>query len=593
MKVIVGNVYQPTLEGSSVKITRSASDPVPTCTLNLVDNTSSIAITAMSELLVLDDQVIPNPTVNMLQNPSLNPFATSWTTTAISGATYSQNGGGGLIITLANVGLGSAPGISQQTLPGSVIPGQTYTASVYVQGSSSPTNFFAKITLNWFDAGGNVVGSSTVFNGPTPPSTSLVRYSVTATAPAGASVAAVGAAANATNATNSGVVTFTQPQLEPNWFPTLSYPLPWCGPAQTNCRQLPLGLWIRQYRKFAGFVTHDVNGNYKGNVRTVQVDAVGYAWLCGTILCNDSFTNTNDNTIMTTLLNKYLKSGGVNMLTTTSVIQGYQLSNLQSNWDDLRTIFDNLAAQSGFYWTFDFYWNAIYAPPGFFSLAFSLICDHSATPDNVTTFPAYTFSDESDYTQPGATILVIGNGTNVAEVVDPDVSAQLGIISGYSLPTGTSWMRKVNESTLNSVADCTRRGEAELIQYAGSRGIVHLKTNVELIAGYSVPVTSSTDGLNRTNLLLQQVTATWIGTDGTLTDEWEYTADLGATNRAATNIISRIFRATTRGTSAPAISTTTAAVMETVQYVDSLSGTLHAAATAKYGSATYGFSSYS
>src|SRR5258707_1893094 len=104
MRVIIGGVYQPTLDGSSVKITRSASDPVPTCALNLVDNTSSIAIQAMQEILVLDDQVIPNPTVNMLQNPSLNPYTSGWLTSGPpTGETVTQNTGGGGVVTLCKV----------------------------------------------------------------------------------------------------------------------------------------------------------------------------------------------------------------------------------------------------------------------------------------------------------------------------------------------------------------------------------------------------------------------------------------------------------------------------------------------------------
>jgi hypothetical protein len=613
LRVIIGGVYYPTLEGSSVRITGSASDPVSTCALDLVDNTSSIAIRSPQEILVLDDQLIPNPAVNLLLNPSLNPYGTSWNvSTAGTGETFAQVGGGGFSITVANVAGGDLP-LQQTTVVGSIVPGQAYTLSFFAQGSNTPTNLALEAHILWLNTtssnnSGAKYGAATYgfasysspnvgtadFFGAFPVSTTLARYSLTGVAPATANSALIELGYRVSSTTNSGTISYTQIQFEPNWFPNLSYPTPWCGPAQTNCRQLPLGLWIRQYRKFAGFVSHDVNADYKGNVRTVQVDAVGYAWLCGTIYCNDSFTNTADSTIFTTLLNKYLKSNGVNMLNTAQIVQGYQLSNMQSNWDDLRTIFDNLAAQSGFSWTFDYYWNAIYAPPGYYTLMISLICDNSAIPDNITTFPAYTFSNESDYTQPGATILVLGNGTNVAEVVAPGVAAELGILSGYSLPTGTSWMRKVNESTLNSVADCTRRGEAEFLQYANPRAIVHLKANVELRAGYSVPVTSSTDGLNRTMLLLQQVTATWLGTNETLTDEWEYTADLGATNRTATNIISRIFRATTRGTSAPAISTLTAAALDTAQYVDSLSGTLHTPVTATYGgSATYGFASYS
>ena len=569
MRIIMGGMSQPTLDGSTVRIRQAMSDPVPTCSLNLIDNTSSIVPVAMQELLVIDDQVYPNPTINYFLNPSLNPYnGGGWLITMTgTGRSYATVVGGGVAVTYTNYGGFPTDIFLTSTAPpiGQIVVGQSYTASIYVQGSSSPTNLKASIQLIWQDGTGNTTGSQT-FTGPTPVSTSLVRYSVQGVAPAGTMTAQMTLSVIQTNNTNSGVVTFTQAQFEPDWIPTLAYPTPFCGPSQTNCQQLPLGYWIRQYRKFAGFVTHSTNGSYHGNVRTVSVDAVGYAWLMGTIVVNNTFASQTDAQIISTLLSTYLTSNyyvsPTALVTTTYVVTGASITTYDSNWDDLRTLFDGLASQSGFYWTVDNYWNMIYAPPGYFAASIALICDDSSTPNMTTTFPGYEFSSEMDYTQPGSTVLVLGNGTNSAKVIDGNTTRINGINSGYYLPTGSSYMRKVNEGTLGSNADCVIRGIADMLQYDSPRGLYHVRTNVELIAGESIQITSATEGLTASSQLIQTVQSSWMGTSETLQDYWEYQSDLGAVNRATVNILSRLFRLTNSNSTAVAIGTTSLAVFE-------------------------------
>jgi hypothetical protein len=117
-------------------------------------------------------------------------------------------------------------------------------------------------------------------------------------------------------------------------------------------------------------------------------------------------------------------------------------------------------------------------------------------------------------------------------------------------------MRKVNNSGLQSTTDTNTRGVAEVLQYNQTRKVYHLTTNVELIPGESIPVTSATESLSAVPLLIQSVTTTWLGTDETLTDVWQHQADLGALNRKVTSILNRIFRATNSNSSAPAIAST-------------------------------------
>lgn len=567
MKVIIGGMYRPTLDAATVTTTRAMSDPVPTCSLHLKDDTSSLKVQALQEILVLDEQMYSNPTANLLQNPNMSPYATHWNAGGSGNPTLAQNMGGGVTATFTNATIVPRFFMDQATTFGTVVPGVTYMLSCTVQGSSAVA-VGANFQVLWLTASNQGNGSFS-FDGAIPASGSAIRYSMSGVAPVGTVAADIRIGFDTSSSTNSGSITYTNIQFEPMWFPTIAYPTPFVGPNQTNCQQIAGTYWIRQYRKFAGFVTHTIAQDYHGNARTLQIDSVGYAWLMSTILANDSFSNQTDSAIISSLLSKYLLSYGATFISTTNVVTGVTMTSFGSNWDDLHTLFNNLAAQSAFYWTVDYYWNFIYAPPGYFAMMIALIADNSATPDLVTTFPVYNFSAEMDYTQPGSTILVIGSGSNVAEVIDGSTTAQNGLISGYSLPAGTSWMRKINDSSLQSVTDCTNRGMAEVLQYDYPRNLYHLTTNVELIAGDSIQVTSATDGLNATSLLIQKVQATWIGKSETLIDTWEYQADLGAANRAATHILSRLFRLANKNTSAPAISATTLALIEPIGVADS------------------------
>src|SRR2546430_5567506 len=247
MKVIINNIGIKTLEGSTVAITSSISDPISYCSLSIVDTTSSFVIAGMQEILVLDDKKIPYPTANLALNPTMNPYTDYWGITTGSGQTISQNGGGGIIWTFSNAPTNS---ISEALVGANVVPGQTYTSSVTLTGASA-VNLRAGVGIVWYD-NSNAQISSNSTNVTVTNSTQTISY--TAVAPANASFAGCYFISFESSATNSGSITFTNAQFEAQWFSTFSYPTPFCGPGQTNCMQVSFGFWIRQYRKFAGFI---------------------------------------------------------------------------------------------------------------------------------------------------------------------------------------------------------------------------------------------------------------------------------------------------------------------------------------------------
>ncbi len=654
MRILIGGIaYNETgiakLDAGSVRYKGTTADPVPTCNVSLVDNNSSITIAPLAELIILDEKVLPNPTQNFLQNPSLLSAQSARYTQVTSGGftgSLTFAGGGGLTATITGGG-GSAFGEETQTTQaGLIVPGQTYMLSGYLNIATPMTNSNAYLSFQFLDAAGNSLGS--ISAGTFTTTAGTIRINTAANlgiAPAGAVYIKIHFGVQQTGVTPSGTAVFSTLQLEPMWFPSIvSYPSPDCNPAQSNCVLLPNNTTVRQYRKFGGLVVDAIAGDYKGNVRTIQITANGYAWIFSLIYDASNFVNTTDANIIGTYIAGYFpaSAAGLHLFTTTGVITGNTIDNLQANWDDLRSIFNGFAANAGYYWTADAYWNFLFQPPGYTQMPISLIADNSGNPDGVTTFPIYNFKAETDVTQIGASVLVLGgtastslltaltNGVGVTSLdvaplpvpvlsgtamyisgnqgvtlsanaaagattlsinlftplknygvgssistnpyvalaIDPaNTSIYNQALYGFGIP-GQIFMRKVNDGSLQSVADVTNRGIAELIQYSPPRKLYHGMTNVEPLVGQGIQITSNTDGLNATTLLIQQATAQWLGVNEFLQDLWEYQVDFGAVNRTATSILSSIFRQTTKNNSAPTITNTALAAFERFGFVD-------------------------
>lgn len=631
MRIIIGNIAQNMLDASSVTYSSAVSDPVPTCNLTLIDNESAVEIQELQEILVLDETLIPNPTENLVVNPTLNPFdgpTSGWWANPDSGVTLSQNTGGGVIFTINNPSDNLA-NMNQLTQTNAVVPGQAYTFSATMTGSVTSGGVQAILSFVCYATAG--LSLSAGQSSPVTPTGTPQIVSLTFTPPAGTTYVSLFLKFTFGSGTPVATLVYTDVQLEPNWFPGVIYPTPFCGPGVTNCVELPMGTWIRQYRRFGGFILKATAGNYIGKQRTWQLAASGYGWLLSLRYSNDSYSTQYDDQIMTALLNKYYNS----MFNLNNILQGVQVTSLQFNWTDLRSIFDGFAGQSGFYWTADAYWSIFYQAPGYTTMPYGLICDESSVPDTITTFAAYNFSRDKDMTQPGNDVIVIGGSpgatklttalvsgsnftsldveslpneyssgttvviadsshtqsvtlsatagenattlsvnsfnanfsykvgtsvtppTNVAEQMDP-ASIQNYAYRGFPL----QMQRFVNDTSLQSLQDCATRALADLLQYDYVRVIYHLSTQAELIAGQAIPVTSNTDFLNATSLLIQQVKAKWLGVGSTFADVWEYQADLGSVNRSATNLLSHLARQSLSSSGAPAIAQTSLVVLE-------------------------------
>lgn len=598
----INDVLYPTILQETINIARTANDPIPTFTFTLQDDPSHIPLSELAEVVFLDAGQIPNPTHNLLSNPAMNPYNTNWTYTSHAGVTPSTNGGGGLALAFSNASNGASVKLSQTTQNGEIVAGQQYMASVQVQGTSTPTNVFATLQVNFLDQNGNFVSSASTA-GPTPPSGTTTQYTLQVSVPTGIYYLQMQLIGTTSSATNSGNIIFTQAQLEPMTFATgrnfqLSYPTPWCASGQTNCFVLPDGTCVRQFRLFGGLITKATAGAHIGLNRQWSVTVSGYAWLLQKQILNDSWTAQTDSSIINSFVTKYFN----NVFSTANVASTNSFSNtLSYQYNGTgRDLFDALQTNSGYIYGSDPYWTLFYQPPGYNSLNFEL----SDTPDGIVSFPYYGYSRDIDATQLGNNIYVTGATGLAAIVIDAQSVATYA--NKLTTATGAFW-RQVNNSALNSAQACIDAGIGEASEYGYARPIVHLSTNQFMVPGYTIYLTSRTDSLTRASFLIQKVTLVLVGFQSLGYATYECQCDLGAFNPELTNILSAILRlqtSTTTGTASASyygpVTAPTPSIglmaTETINFYDSIvvavtsTTPIMGIPTAQYGTAqaTYG-----
>lgn len=580
VRLLINDVWYPTIRSETINISRTANDPIPTFTFALQDDPSQIAISELQEVIFLDAGQIPNPTHNVLRNPLLVPYATNWTVqTPSSGGSITQLNPGVRII------LNNATGtvqFSQQTQPSLVVPGQSYCLSMWGATSTTLTNCYPYLALYFFDANLNTLSSQTLL---IPANTTTTRLSIQLQAPNNAVYMWAGIGISQSSGTNAGSMTFWYVQLEPMSFASGDvqqfYPTPFCANGQTNCVLMPDGTSIRQYRLFGGYVTKATAGHYIGNNRQWTVTVSGYAWLFQKQVLNDSFTTKTDNFIINNLVTKYFP----NQFSTTQVATGATLDVFGYTYNGtMRDALDALASNSNFYIYADPYRVIFYQPPGYNQLPFQL----SDRPDGVTSFPYYAYSYDLDGTQLGNATIVTG-ATGISAV---EYDAQS--IGYYNLKTngqGIFW-RTVNDSTIASTAAAHMRAVAENTQYNYARETVHLTTNQMMIPGYSVLFSGATDGFFDVSFLIQKSTLVLKGFVSQGTPLYECQCDIGAWNPDLVNITVRMLRK--QLVNANNIGTPVVGLMATEQmtFVDSVNITIIHASPATYSMGIYGTSTY-
>jgi hypothetical protein len=577
VRLLINDVYYPTILRDSIAIDRTANDPIPTFKITIQDDPSNIAISELEEVIFLDAGQVPNPTHNLLRNPVINPYATNWTAATTPGGTIMQASPG---VTLTASTIATSFGLSQISQNGLVVGGQTYMLSCWMQ--SSLTNLNSFLTITYLSATGATLTSQSLALG----SSASAQYSVSLIAPTGSTSAQISFGLQLTNITNSGSCTFWNIQFEPMSFTTgiaqQYYPTPFCANGQVKCLLMPDGTSIRQYRLFGGYVTKATAQNYIGNNRQWSVQVSGYAWLLQKQILNDNFTNQTDAAMLKSLINKYFP----NQFNTAMISTGSTLDLFGYTYNGtFRDAIDALSANSGFYFYVDAYRAVIYQPPGYNTLDFML---SDRNPDGVTSFQYYSYSLDIDGTQLGNACIVTG-ATGIAAIEYDGQS--IGYYNQKTNGQGIFW-RSVSDSTIASTAAARQRAIAEIAMYGYAVKTAHVTTNQPMIPGYSILFTSVTDDLIEVPMLIQKASIVLKGFRSIGIPTYEYACDLGAWSPDGVAITVKLLKNQLLNSNSIGTPVIGLMVTENMTFVDTISVKQVTAMPSTYGRGTYGSSTY-
>jgi hypothetical protein len=578
VRLLINDVFYPTIRQETINIDRTANDPIPTFKIVLQDDPSQIALSELQEVIFIDAGQISNPTHNLLKNPVINPYTTSWTQTTTSGGTFTQ-ASPGVVIAATNVAV--TFGLSQITQNGLIVPGQWYMVSCNVQ-TSILSQLNACINVTYLNQSGSTIETNPLFIGTTITNS---LYSFATQAPSGAVTAQISLGIVPTTSTNSGTATFKNIQFEPMCFQygntQMSYPTPFCANGQTNCTLMPDGTTIRQYRLFGGYITKATAGRYIGNNRQWTVTVSGYAWLVQKQILNNTYSNKTDAFIIKDIVSHYFP----NQFNVSQVGVGATLDTFGYTYNGTaRDAFDALAANSNFYIYIGPYREIIYQAPGYNQLGFLL----SDNPDNVTSYPYDSYSLDIDGTQLGNACLVTG-ATNISAIeYDPQ---SIGYYNQKTNGQGIFW-RTVSDSTIPTTAAARQRAIAEISQYNYARQIVHLTTNQLMVPGYTVLFSSATDDLYEVPFLIQKSTLVLQGFKSLEVPFYQCQCDLGAFNPDMVNITVKLLRKQLTNSNSVGTPVLGLMVTESTTFTDSIQARPNTGTSATYGMGIYGTSVY-
>jgi len=431
-------IDHPSLAGS-----KSTSDPLESMTFEFVDIGSQLYPTFGQHITVWDDTtpstVVQVPTRNYLVNQLIagssptTPYGPWVTGGALSSvlsfqivapvyamsATFANNtysGGNNTAYITQNVGY---------SFFAAIVPGQTYMASVTIQGSGTISNIKAFLTIQYLDGTQTPIGSP--FTTEVVPTLSSFKFSTSGVAPAGAVYAQMLVGGKATvSGTNSGVIQFIHSgsgilgcvTLEPVLFPNghledgtpILYPTPDCTTTSIDAAILPDGTTTRMRWIFNGYIK-DIKVTYEGTNRTYVLDCMPMGDVIdnGAII-NAAYESTTDQAIINNLVSTYfsttLSTGQPNFnLPPATVNLGQNISNVSYSDSSLRDVLNSLADSTGFIYYVDEYNYLHYSDTPF---DYSLIQVNVDSPDYVTSYPPQNYQVEYDGSQLRNSVKVLG-----------------------------------------------------------------------------------------------------------------------------------------------------------------------------------------
>lgn len=388
MLVVVNGAFQPTVPFDSIQIAATLADPLPRVDFDIWDQGGAMSFDIGQEVIIWDENapstktingiVIPAPpSQNFLIDPSWANGGTSWTDVSGGHFTYPSFNA---ILTFSNLAIG-AYFIYQNTLWGYVHPGVQYMLSCYITANAlSNGNAFLKIqclNADFSIATGSAIVTIT-------PTTSVVRYNVSFTAPANTVFIQAWIGGNATNSTNSGTITFTAVQLEPMWFTTenVRYPTPDCNFYQVSCYLLPDGTCSRYARLFAGYID-DIQWEWDGKLKIWSISCAGAQALLENGLINGIFGAQYDDQIITSIVGTYFPNqiaiNAANSTAPNPIVRGALMDSQNYTDNTFREVVNGLCDSSGYMGYMDPYYRFFYNP-SFYNVAPFALSDNPSNP---------------------------------------------------------------------------------------------------------------------------------------------------------------------------------------------------------------------
>lgn len=435
--------YSPYVDYTQTSIVQSQGDTLDTFTLAIHDALAAFTIVDEDDIVALErDDPTGWPTVNLLINPSfegtyVSGVAPSWTggntgatgVTASSSAT-SQYGAAAQSVSLLNAANATSVVISQSVslpidenqAPLVTLP---YYLSAYVCVTGALANITARLAIDWYNAAGSFISSSTGASIPAGVA-GYTRYSVSATPPASAAHAVCYLQLLTTSATNSGTVLLDGMQFERATFATASiyvgggvyqsalaagkYPTTYCDATQPGCyvdRGLS-ELAFRQLRLFGGFIrTAKYDYSVYGGVEAdIAIQAVDY----GVMLAESPATfvmpfQTDLECIAQAFTYGQQQGHLVGIDFTTFVMHIGSAGGFVFSWQTTRDAINKVANALVASYYVDYYKYFHFAP----SLAVSAPYAVSYQPNGTSTFPFHDFSFTKDSTNSITTPVIEGS----------------------------------------------------------------------------------------------------------------------------------------------------------------------------------------
>ncbi len=424
--IINGLDFTDHIDPVTIKINMAMSDPLPVATFD-VDGNASVSLAAMQSIVILDENGAASPpSINLVVDPQPLNFLADYQIVNPDSAEVGIGGNDPVVFSCSSTTMYNfITYLYQNTPPRVITPGQTYVLSGNCL-CPSPIGCAGWLQLSYLDSAGNLINYPIQSLNNITTAGFYRNFSVSSVAPYNAAYAQIQFGLYVSAVGAGGSASWVNLQLEPATFASrgITYPTATIDSTQLNCTLLPDGTTCRQTRIFAGYINHFLANDDAEQNRTWQVTCGGPAqYLESTFLVNQSFTNQQDNAIVSTIM-----ANLTGLISINNVHYGTTIDQITFDDISVREAMNGLCDSSGFNFYVDPYFDLHYEPL-YYQVAPFVMSDE---PDYVTAFPMVDYQLEVDATQLKNRVKVAG-GKYIAPAITDTYSAPGGTPGPFAI----------------------------------------------------------------------------------------------------------------------------------------------------------------